>query len=140
MTFSYRLIEFIFFIAGILILGYGVIQQEISVGIVVFFPFVIGSGPYIAISIMMFFCAMIVLLHSFSEEIRTIQKPRSERDTLSDETKDSYDTPPMKTGGIILIGPIPIVFGSTKKMVVSLLFLTLLLLVIITFVIPLIVH
>lgn len=140
MTISYRIIAFVFLITGLFLLAIGVIYKEISVGIFVFFPFVVGSGPYIALTMMMFLFSMIALFFSFSKEGRTIQKHRIERDIKSDETKDSYSTSHVKAGGVILIGPIPIVFGSSKKMVVSLLCITLLLLFIIMFVIPRIVQ
>lgn len=138
MNIPYRIFSLIFFLIGLIFLGYAVIQKEITVGIFVFFPFIVGSGPHMAVSVLLFFCAFATLFFSFHNNGKEHQSQHPNLDSLSDKSRKSSSASHTQSGGIILIGPIPLVFGSTKKMVITLLCIAIILLIFIMFILPLI--
>lgn len=113
-------LSLLFFIGCFLFLLIGVLTEEIKVGFFLIFPFFIGTGIFAALGVVFIFIAILFLIFGFFT-------------TMSDysdlELKDSSELngkKKLKTGGIILIGPIPIVFGSNKKIVIVMLILLIL--------------
>ena len=108
-------------IIGILLLVYGILTQEIQTGIVFVFPFLIGTGMYAAIGIVALFAAF--LLFSYGWML-----------TASSQIEENQDITTNKkwhTGGLILIGPIPIIWGSHWKITLLIVILAIILMSII---------
>ena len=117
------------FIIGAILLGYSALRGEISVGVAVFIPFIVGSGVFASTGFLVLFLAIALFSLGFLKDGAITQGDLSEKHQL-DTQSERYERPTIKTGGIILIGPLPIVFGSTKKMVVSLLCIAVILIII----------
>ncbi|MEF8874622.1 MAG: DUF131 domain-containing protein [Candidatus Thermoplasmatota archaeon] len=103
---------------GILFIVLSIIQGNAEVALLLFIPVIYGAGIYLMIGIVLIFLSFILFfVFSFSDTYkkshRRMKKEVYEDPTESKETESSY-------GGVIFIGPIPIVFGkdasTTKKM------------------------
>jgi uncharacterized protein (TIGR00304 family) len=105
---KYRILSLICFISGIAFFAVGFYFGEIQGGIFVVFPFVAGSGIYALAGFILIFLAMLLFIFG-SGNIKT-------EETYDETTKKSS----VKGGGVVLIGPIPIVFGSNWKIAIVL--------------------
>jgi len=85
------------FIAGVILLILAMIKGEGKAGIFIIFPFFAGSGILSIAGILLIFLSFITFFLSFP----------SPPQYWNEETKVEK-----KTGGIIFIGPIPIIFSS----------------------------
>lgn len=103
------------FVIGIIFLGYGILIDEVQVGLIVFIPFVISSGVFGFLGISCIFLSMISLFFVLSK----LSWDQSQRETQSRDYETEMMRPSsekkVQTGGVIFIGPIPIIFGSNKK-------------------------
>jgi uncharacterized protein (TIGR00304 family) len=104
---------------GILFFLLGYLNGEVEVGIFLIFPFIIGSGIFVLVGFFLIFFAVFVSILGFGRHIRDIDDSDINKDQYSISKKTS-----VKGGGVILIGPIPIVFGSNWKITVLLMILT----------------
>ncbi len=101
-------------IVGIIFFGLGFLSGDVETGIFVVFPFLAGSGIYAFLGFIFIFIAFLFFMFGFTTY------------TESDEFQTNYDEyhPQKKTsvkgGGVVLIGPIPIVFGSNWKIAIVL--------------------
>jgi uncharacterized protein (TIGR00304 family) len=101
----YELLSILVLISGISLIILGVLTGEVKGGLFLIFPFIIGSGIYATLGILL-------IIASFFLFIFTISTNPIDRNT-------EYN--PMKTNskihgrGIILLGPIPIIIGSNWK-------------------------
>jgi len=86
-----------------------VIVGESQFGLFIIFPFVIGSGPIAAVGAILLFLAVLLAFISF-----TTRLPRSEefQATPAQETVSGSEK---RYGGVVMIGPVPIAFGSDSK-------------------------
>lgn len=107
---------FLFFLLGI-------INNELEVGFFLIFPIIIGSGIFSFLGFVLLFSSIVLFIYKFVLSIDKSTDLYYDRD---------YKKPKktIKTGGIVLIGPIPILFGSNWKIT--------LLMIIISFIILLI--
>lgn len=110
------LIPFGIFILGLSLVIYSVIRGETELYLFLIFPVFRGSGLYMlfgaVLMISAFILAFIIPLRSYSQKV--------DRDTYTREASRGKDT---EFGGVIFIGPIPIIFGKDKKMSKTMLFL-----------------
>lgn len=104
------------FLLGIIFLAYGMLSGEVTVGLVVFIPFVMSTGIFGFLGIMSLFLSMLSLFFVIS--LYPPHYVQSPSETSYDQEKESINQVSGKkihTGGVIFIGPIPIVFGSNQK-------------------------
>jgi uncharacterized protein (TIGR00304 family) len=102
-----------FFVLGLIFLVYGLLIDEVSVGIAVFIPFVMSDGLFGFFGIMCMFFSMIslfLILPKLSLGFYT----GSEADYEIKDLKSSSERK-ARIGGVIFLGPIPFIFGSNKK-------------------------
>lgn len=101
----YRFVGFIVFIIGVVCLNHAFLQGELEVGIALFIPFIIGSGLYSFVGMLCIFCSFVLFMISWSKV------------SFVDQYSNGTDSKKSKveSGGLILIGPFPIVFGSNKN-------------------------
>ncbi len=123
-------------ICGIALLGYSVAEGESSAGVFVVFPVLIGEGIWAFLGMM---CIMGALLFGFmgfgarfagfgdfdSTEPRESQRPG--------QPPRQKTGPAVKGGGVVLIGPIPIIFGSDTKLTIVLVVLAIVMMVVMMF-------
>lgn len=97
---------FILFLSGLIFIAISFLIGESKAGIFIIFPFIYGNGLLIFIGIILIFISFLFLIFSFSNEIE------------GGESKN------VRTGGIIFIGPLPIIFSNDSKIIPLLLILT----------------
>jgi len=116
------LLSFLFFISGALFFLFGILNGEIEIGIVLFFPFLVGSGIYTYAGFISIFIAVLLLMLNFNSRILS-----ENLNHLNINKNQTHKRKSVKSGGIVLIGPIPIIFGSNWKIAVLMIILTLIL-------------
>lgn len=127
---KYHVISWVFFLVGLVLLSLGFIQGELQTGIVLIFPFIAGTGIYGFFGVISFFLAFIFFMLALN--------PRTNIDQTMGEEHRYYDggypkNKRFKGGGVVFIGPIPIVFGSSWKVALLLMILAVIFIVIYVF-------
>lgn len=87
-------------LAGILIMAWAALEGQVSFALVLIIPVIYGTGPLAVISFLSIFIGMALVLLSFLRSVG-----RVDTITAHQGTKKEW-------GGVILIGPIPIIIGS----------------------------
>ncbi|MDH7507718.1 MAG: DUF131 domain-containing protein [Candidatus Thermoplasmatota archaeon] len=121
---KYHFLSLTCFSIGIIFFIIGFIEGDVKSGFFIIFPFIMGSGIYAMAGFFFVFIALLLFIFGFSnhfesKEILVDQKPSKPIKKTS-----------IKGGGIALIGPIPIVFGSNWKIAVFLMVLAIILIII----------
>jgi uncharacterized protein (TIGR00304 family) len=124
---KYHLLSLLFFVSGGVLLALGVLSGEVETGIVIIFPFVIGSGLFALSGFICIFIGILFLMFSFLSTI--------EPGGLSLEYEEEHPgrRTSVKGGGVILIGPIPVVFGTNWKIALLLMILAIIIILILLF-------
>ncbi|MDH7516763.1 MAG: DUF131 domain-containing protein [Candidatus Thermoplasmatota archaeon] len=118
---KYSVLSFMCFIVGIAFFVIGFLTGEIQGGILVVFPFIVGSGLYALAGFIMISIAILLFIFGFTRNIQTEENYYD----LGEPAKKSS----VKGGGVVLIWPIPIVFGSNWKIAILLMILSIILIV-----------
>jgi uncharacterized protein (TIGR00304 family) len=117
----------VFGVLGLGFLGYSITTGEGSAGVVVIFPVFFGSGPFAFLGVlsilMAIFLAFVGFAHQNGERFEDSDEPASRKPTESG--RDSS----IKGGGVVLIGPVPIIFGSDTRLTIVLVILAIVLMV-----------
>jgi len=112
---KYYTLSFLCLILGIIFFLIGIFAGDVEAGFVLIFPFLVGSGPYAVLGFLFMFIAIILFMFGFASTTRASIDLPYDKDTYDIKHKKS-----IKGGGVILIGPIPIVFGTSWKIAVLL--------------------
>jgi uncharacterized protein (TIGR00304 family) len=115
-------------IIGIMILGYSVSEGESSAGIFLFIPVFYGSGLFAFIGVLCIMGAMILGFVGFAERMGSREGYESQP-SRSPQSTGHKPKSGIKGGGVVLIGPIPIIFGSDPKTTVVLVIFALIIMV-----------
>jgi len=94
-------------IISIFFLVIATLSGELSIGLIVIIPILIGSGPYAFIGFLLIFLSFIFF---FIGRTSSIIPPNQIYQKETHQTQKN-----IQTGGVVLIGPIPIIFGSNWK-------------------------
>lgn len=95
-----RLASALLMAGGFLLLAWAALQGQVSFAFVLIIPVIYGAGPLAALSMLMVFAGvMLLFLSLFKSTVRM--------DALA-----APETAKKEWGGVILIGPVPIVIGS----------------------------
>jgi len=129
---KYHFLSLVCFIIGIIFFILGFLQGDIQTGFFVIFPFVAGTGIYAFMGFIFIFFAMLLFISGFKNRID------SDKIKLDQENYQTTKKTSVKGGGVVLIGPIPIVFGSNWKIAVFLMILAIILILVAYFVFRLI--
>ena len=125
-------IPLILFFFGVILLGYGIMIGEVTVGLAVFIPFIISRGFFGFLGITFLFLSMLSLFFIF---------PKLSWDQYQQNIPSEYEHEGFKSsserkingGGVIFLGPIPIVFGSNKKIARYMILTSIIILIIMLF-------
>lgn len=120
-------LSFLLIFVGIALLFYAVAIGEANVSLFLIFPVIYGSGTYSLLAILLIMIGMILLFFAPFQSVKeTVNDYYEENYNNYDYVNyESYEEPKdskehgekkVKYGGVVLIGPIPIVFGSDKNM------------------------
>ncbi|MEM2899984.1 MAG: DUF131 domain-containing protein [Thermoplasmata archaeon] len=111
--------------AGLIMLIVASIRGEISIALIVIFPVIFGSGLFAFFGMLSIIAGIFLLFINFAIGRIPFEKP--EKEVIYDTSEHA------KGGGLILIGPIPIVFGSDAKVTKTMLILAIVLTIISAF-------
>jgi uncharacterized protein (TIGR00304 family) len=117
-------LSLLFFIVGSIVFAFGLARGEVEAGFVVVFPFLIGTGLYASVGFLCVFIAVLLFMFGFIT--------RSTSTYQFDERDDSgfQKKPTVTGGGVVLIGPIPIIFSANWKIAVVLMLSTVILILV----------
>jgi uncharacterized protein (TIGR00304 family) len=114
---KYHIFSVFFFIICIFFFVLGIFFGDVQTGIFVVFPFIAGSGIYAFSGLIFLFVSILFFIFGFGLKY--------EKDEMINREKTS-----VKGGGVILIGPIPIVFGSNWKIALVLMVVAIILIIV----------
>jgi uncharacterized protein (TIGR00304 family) len=132
----YYVYALLFLIGGVALLGYAVASGEASVAIVVFIPVVHGSGIMAFLGMICIIAAIFLAFLGFANRFVGEEGNESERSTSKTRPPQPTQYKPQKSvkgGGVVLIGPIPVIFGSDTKMAIILVILAIILIIAVAF-------
>lgn len=120
-------IPLICLITGIIFIIIAVLSGKASIAVFVVFPIVYGGGIFMLLGILFIFLSFI-LFFFIPYEGYTVSKRRKYHGW--DEVRDKESS----YGGVIFIGPIPIVFGKDESITTKMLYLALIIAVLLVLV------
>jgi uncharacterized protein (TIGR00304 family) len=120
---KFHILSLICFILGIAFFLIGFLTGEAEGGLFIVFPFIVGSGFFPLLG----FIFILIAIFSFIFGLSTYKTP-DENQIFNDELQSKKKTS-VKGGGVVLIGPIPIVFGSSWKIAIVLMIIALILII-----------
>ena len=121
-------------IGGIALLGFSVAEGESSAGIFVVFPVLIGSGIWAFLGMMCIMGALIFGFMGIGARFAGFgDLDESEPRDQQGQGPRQRTGPAVKGGGVMLIGPIPIIFGSDTKLTIVLAILAIIMMVVMMF-------
>ncbi len=106
-----RKLSCLLFLGGVACIIAGVVTGEGEAGIFIIFPFIYGSGWLMLLGVALVFLSVGAFMFTALPS-RTVGRMPPGRDPPH---------PEKKAGGVILIGPIPVVIASDKKLALALL-------------------
>jgi len=123
----------VLFIAGIALLAASVATGEAQIGLFLIFPFVVAWGLIAVIGALLFVLAMVCVFIGIWKQ----------GDVFTDqalEKMQSAQSPEKKYGGVVMLGPIPIAFGSDRKTANRMMWIGIAMFVIILVILLILVH
>ena len=118
---KYHILSLVCFIPGFTFFAVGFLTGEAEGGVFIIFPFISGSGIYTFLGFIFIFIAILLFMFGFVTHVGP-NGYQSDYDDYKPRKKTS-----VKGGGVVLIGPIPIVFGSNWKIVIVLMIVAIIL-------------
>lgn len=115
-----RLAALLTIIAGIIVSIVSIAQGQMRVVLFIIFPIFIAEGLLPAVGIGLLLIGITAMFLSFFMSFR----PSDERPYIEARPPDEIETkerhkPEVKGGGVVLIGPVPIIFGSDWRMAIT---------------------
>jgi len=120
---KYHLFSLACLIIGIIFFAFGVLSGDVKAGFIVIIPFLAGSGVYALLGFIFVFIAILLFMFSFTSSVKYDNLDTAEEHQPTKKTS-------IKGGGVVLIGPIPIIFGSNWKITVFLVILAIILIIV----------
>ena len=121
---KYHLFSLMCLIIGIVFFAVGIFSGDVETGFVVVFPFIAGSGIYAFLGFIFVFISVLLFMFGFTSTVES-NDFQADYDGYQPSRKTS-----IKGGGVVLIGPIPIVFGSNWKIAVILMILAIIIIIV----------
>ena len=147
---KYHAFAILMIIVGIIVMGYSVSLGETEVVWFLIFPIIIGHGMYSFLGTILIIFAIFVGIYGFIQggewvlageddydEFFGSRKRPDHAQRSSPRTGQRHPPQPqhkVRGGGVVLIGPIPIIFGSDKKSAIILSVLAIIIIMIIALV------
>ena len=121
---KYQILSLFCFILGIIFFYLGFQQGDVQGGVILVFPFIGGSGIFVFLGVISFFLAILLFMFGFTRSLK------SEDLDYNYEERPPQKKTTVKGGGVILIGPIPIIFGSNWKIALVMMLVAIILIIV----------
>ena len=109
-----RLVGLVLFVIGLVLLAVGFLQGEATLVLFVIFPVVTASGLWSVLGILLVIAGFFLSFLGFASTMEAPVPPPSSPEP-SAAAPPSPAPPQKRWGGVVLLGPIPILFGSDPK-------------------------
>ncbi len=116
-------------ICGIVLLGYSVASGEGTAGVVIFIPVFYGSGLFAFLGVLCIMMGLILGFFGIAKGLGETREFEDFRDQQSPRPAGPRTQKSIKGGGVVLIGPIPVIFGSDAKTAIVLVVLAIILII-----------
>ncbi|MCL4452514.1 DUF131 domain-containing protein [Ferroplasma sp.] len=107
-----RLAGIFLILAGFIILILLALEGLVQFGIFLFIPFAVSTSPLAVIPFIMIFSGIVIFFIS----VPVIDKGNM-ADRWQNEGDDDRNGKKSQTGGLVMIGPVPIIFGNDRKLI-----------------------
>ncbi|MCD6512317.1 MAG: DUF131 domain-containing protein [Thermoplasmata archaeon] len=97
----------LFFIAGLTLIAYAILSGDANAGLFIIFPFIYGNSIFLMLGILFIFLSMFIFPFEFYRDNELYE----DTNTFKDIGKRK-----IKGGGLIMIGPFPIIITNDKSM------------------------
>jgi len=125
---KFHILSLFFFILGFLFFTLGFLQGDVEGGVLIVFPFIGGSGIFAFLGVISFFMAILLFMFGFTSTLK------SDDSGFENEERPTQKKTSVKGGGVVLIGPIPIVFGTNWKIALVMMIVAIILILVTFFV------
>jgi uncharacterized protein (TIGR00304 family) len=105
-----RAVSILMIAASAILLALAAIRGELEIALVVIIPVIMGSGPLSLVGGLLLFFGLLVLLLSY------LGVPCRRDEDFEPRVDQLEGVSSSKVGGVVLVGPIPIIFGSDWRM------------------------
>lgn len=118
----------ILFVLGVAALAIAFSRGEAQLSLVVFVPVITATGPWAALGILLLVAGFVTAFLTWPFRIGTmaVPEPAAPPRAMAEEVPPTQPTT-RRWGGVLFLGPVPIVFGSDAKVTRTMLILGLLL-------------
>ena len=122
---KYHLTSILLFFLGLIFISISVIQGEGGVALLLFVPIFYGSGIYSFFGIVCIIAAILLAFFGYALRFKWDLVDKEPIEKISFERRSMKK----RFGGVVLIGPIPIIIGSDTKLVIIALLLAVVLVI-----------
>ncbi len=112
-----RLVGPVLFLAGLAALIEGFLQSQATLSLFLIFPIVTATGAWAFLGIVLMVAGFFLLFFARSpvHEGPFVSAPAAARSPQPPVPPSTPESPPRRWGGVVFLGPIPVVFGSDQK-------------------------
>lgn len=121
-----NLVAPVLFVAGAASLAVAFALGQATLSLVLIFPVITATGPWAALGIVLIVASFVVGFYTFS---RSLAAAPIDAARIGPEATVTPPAPTRRWGGIVFLGPVPIVFGSDARVTTAMLILGLILFV-----------
>jgi len=111
------IISVIVLLAGISLVIFSIMEGEAKIGLLFIVPILYGTGVYLALGVLLIFSSFMMFFLFLGHP--SVERSEIKREETTTHEGSSY-------GGVIFIGPIPIIFGKDKSVAKKMMYLGLL--------------
>lgn len=108
-----RLLGPIVFLAGLAALVLGFLNGQATLSLFVIFPVVTATGPWSILGIVLLIAGVFLFFLTWAQPIE--MPPPTEPPSPASASPAPPTAPTRRWGGVVFLGPIPVVFGSDQK-------------------------
>lgn len=108
------ILPFLFLILSFIILAYGYYLGEVSIGLLVIFPLITTNGLVGVIGVILFIISIFIIFIQIPKSIFHSDAYNNRENIFNVDKKVDKK---VQAGGVIFLGPIPIIFGNNRNVI-----------------------
>jgi len=110
-----RLAGPVLFVAGVAALVYAFLQNEATPNLVVIIPLITATGRWAFLGILLMVVGVFLFFLTWSGALEAAPAALPPAPPAASSPAASPSTSPRRWGGVVFLGPVPVVFGSDQK-------------------------